>query len=342
VVCLSPLDDYSSRLVDELGAEWLPIVVDNKGSNPVRDLRLFAQLVRYYRALRPAAALHFTVKINVYGTWAARLNGVPAVNTVSGLGTTFIRSGAITRVVKLLYRTSQSLAYKVFCQNRDDMERLVSERLVASDKLELVPGSGVNVERFRPSHRERPASGFRFLYAGRMLADKGLNELVEAVSTLNREGAACDLWLYGFSDASNRSALSNTQLLEWSQLPFVSWYGPSDAMEEVYARVDCVVLPSYREGMPRTLLEASSMGLPVVATDVPGCRSFVRDGVNGLLCEPQSSVSLARAMRAVIEMSPEERQAMGKEGRAIVERDYNEKFVVEATLRAIEEAVLAA
>ncbi|MAL96508.1 MAG: glycosyltransferase [Haliea sp.] len=338
VVCLSPEDDYSTRL-PELGCEWLPLRMNNQGSNPIQDAGLVLQFWRHYRRLRPAAALHFTIKNNVYGTWAARVLGVPAINNVSGLGTAFIRTGPVAAVVRLLYKTSQPLAARIFCQNAEDQSLLIENHLVPANCLTLLPGSGVDLERFHPGLR-RPHSGpFRFLYAGRMLADKGLHELVAAMRALHDQGHEAVLWLCGFADVSNVSAISEATLRSWSEAPYIEWLGPSDAIADVLAQVDCLVLPSYREGLPRSLLEAGAMGLPVVATDVAGCRHVVTDGVNGLLCEARSAGSLAAAMERILSMTVAERGAMGAAARSHVEQYFSEEVVVEATLQAVWEAV---
>ncbi|TGD73117.1 glycosyltransferase family 1 protein [Mangrovimicrobium sediminis] len=339
VVCLSPRDDYSQRLVDDLGCEWRELRMDNQGSNPLRDLGLVAQFLGAYCELRPDAALHFTIKNNVYGTWAARATGVPAINNVSGLGTAFIRRGVLGAVVRLLYRSSQPFALRVFCQNEEDAAQLREARLVAPEKLELLPGSGVDLQRFSPVPSARPAEApFVFLYAGRMLADKGLHELVAAVHTLHDEGLALRLQLCGFAGVENVSAIGEAQLQAWSQHPAIEWLGPSDDMPAVYAKADCVVLPSYREGMPRSLLEAGAMALPVIATDVPGCRNIVTHDFNGLLCEVRSAASLADAMRRMLAMDASERRALGERGRERVSSQYDERLVVEAALRAIDTA----
>ncbi len=341
VICLSPRDNYSQKLIDNLGCEWLPLVMNNHGKNPFRDAGLVLQFWRYYRALQPAAALHFTIKNNVYGTWAARALGVPAINNISGLGTAFLRSGLVSAIVRLLYRTSQPFAHRVFCQNEEDLKQLVGVKLVPRARLELLPGSGVDLARFNPSLRESHSGPLRFLYAGRMLADKGLLELIAAVRAINSGNIKCLLWLYGFADVENVSAISHTQLTEWAKDPGIEWLGASDAMEQVYAAVDCVVLPSYREGMPRSLLEAGAMGLPVVTTNVPGCRNVVQHGVNGLLCEVKSSESLAQAMLKIIAMTDEQRSAMGERGHRLVSTKFDEQLVVNATMRVVRSVVQA-
>ncbi len=338
MVCISPEDDYSQKLIDDLGCEWLPLTMDNQGGNPFKDAGAVYQFWRYYRQLRPVAALHFTIKNNVYGTWAAWIAGVPAINNVSGLGTAFIRKGPLSSIVRLLYKTSQPLAHKVFCQNEEDMKRLESAKLVPPQRLELVPGSGVDLDRFNPSIRVAHDGPLRFLYAGRMLADKGLNELIAATSSINAAGIQCVLRLSGFADVENVSAISQAQMAEWAREPGVEWLGPSDTMEDVYANVDCVVLPSYREGMPRSLLEAGAMGLPVIATNVAGCRHVVQHDFNGVLCEVKSVPSLLDAMKRILMMSAEERDHIGSNGRLLVETRFSEHLVVEATMRAIASA----
>jgi glycosyltransferase involved in cell wall biosynthesis len=335
VVCLSPEDEYSERLV-EMGCDWVPLPMDNKGSSLLNDTVLVMRLVSHYRALKPVAAFHFTIKNNVYGTWAAMLNGIPAVNNVSGLGTAFIHKGYVSLMVRVLYRLSQPLAHRVFCQNEEDHRLLRESRLVPSHRLGLLPGSGVDLQRFHPDLQMKNSGPFRFLYAGRMLADKGLHELLEAVLRINKERTRCELWLCGFVGVENVSAISRDILEEWSGRPGVRWLGPSDRIEEVYAQVDCVVLPSYREGMPRSLLEAGAMGLPVVATHVPGCRNIVTHGVNGLLCEPRDVESLQKALEKMIELGTEDQYRMGSAGRKRVEEEFDERLVVKAVLDVLE------
>ena len=339
VICLSPRDDYSQRLVSELECHWVDLNIDNHGQNPILELGLVYRLWRFYRREQPAAALHFTIKNNVYGTWAAYAAGVPVINNVSGLGTAFIRGGVVSILVRLLYRMSQPFAKHVFCQNEEDYRLLVNERLVPENRLELLPGSGVNLERFVPVKSYARTTPFRFLYAGRMLADKGLNELIDAMRRLNSKGLVCKLSLYGFADVENVSAINESQLSEWSKEAGIEWLGPTDSIEKVMAGADAFVLPSYREGLPRSLLEAGAMGLPVVATNVPGCRSVVTDGFNGLLCEPRDSYSLELAMRKMMVMESEERQRLGKNARRRVEQEFDENLVVESTLRVIERCI---
>lgn len=339
VICISPEDDYSQRLIVNFGCEWLPLVMNSQGNNPFQDAALVRQFWRYYKELKPAVALHFTIKNNIYGTWAARALRIPSINNVSGLGTAFIHTGLVPAIVRLLYKTSQPFAHCVFCQNEEDFAQLVENKLVAENRLRLLPGSGVDLERFAPRLRRCHKGPIRFLYAGRMLADKGLVELITAVRAINKNRIRCQLWLTGFTGVDNVSSLSEEELSQWANEPGVSWLGHSDNMEDIYAQVDCVVLPSYREGMPRSLLEAGAMGLPVIASNVPGCRNIVKDGFNGLLCDARDSRSLRRAMERMLDMTEEERGQLGENGRRLVGDNFDEKRVVEATLHAIESAI---
>jgi len=340
VVCLSPPDGYGPQLA-QLGCEWQPLPMDNAGTHPGRDLALLGRFLIHYRKLKPAVAFHFTIKNNVYGTWAARVVGVPAINNVSGLGTAFIRPGLVAAVVRMLYRLSQPLAYRVFCQNAEDFALLCQRGLVPVDRLQLLPGSGVDLQRFHPELQQPRKAGapLRLLYAGRMLADKGLHELMEAIGRINAQGLRCELSLCGFAGADNVSAIGEGVLEQWAQRPGVRWLGPSDDMPRVYARADAVVLPSYREGMPRSLLEAAAMGLPAVATDVPGCRHIVSHGVNGLLCEARSADALYGALQQLLNMTDAQREAMGAAGRARVEAEFDEQLVVKAALEVVNEVL---
>lgn len=340
VVCLAPEDEYSQRLESELKCKWLPLKMDNQGNNPFRDAALIFQFWRYYREIKPVAACHFTIKNNVYGTWAARANRIPAINNIPGLGTAFMRKGPVSAIVRLLYKTSQGFAQTVFCQNEDDLKQLRDHGLVPADRLKLIPGSGVDLNRYRPAlHRVLNDRPFLFLYAGRMLLDKGLRELRQAMQILNDNGHRCRLWLCGFANVENVSAMSESQLTEWAEEPYIEWLGPSDRMEDIYNEIDCVVLPSYREGIPRSLLEAGAMAIPVITTNTPGCRTVVTDGYNGFLCEAKNVRSLAEAMEKMMSISQAERTLLGKNGRDHVETKYNETLVVDATIQAIESAI---
>ncbi|MFS1413851.1 glycosyltransferase [Vibrio sp. 10N.286.49.C2] len=341
VVCLSPEDKYSELLITELGCQWYDIKMDNKGSNPFKDALVIYTFVKLYYKIMPLIVFNFTIKNNIYGTWAARLCKIKVVNNVSGLGTAFITVNLTSKIVKLLYRLSQPFASRVFCQNPEDMSLLIENKLVQCDKLILLPGSGVNINRFLPDiKRSRDINTpFRFLYVGRMLGDKGILELVSAAHKMAEAGYSFTLGLCGFADARNATALTGAELDRLAQAHYIHLLGSSDSIEAVYANSDCVVLPSYREGMPRTLLEAGAMGLPSVTTNVPGCKHVITHGFNGLLCDVKSVESLCEQLIAMIEMDKETYTSMCINSRARIVNDYDEQIVVQHALDAVEDLV---
>jgi len=343
VTCLAPEDDYSDRLNSIPGCAWLPLPIDNQGNNPLADALLCLRFLRYYRQLSPVVACHFTIKNNVYGSWAAHLLGIPCISNIPGLGTSFGHSGLVPWVARALYRTSQRYASTVFCQNRADYSEILESGIATTSQLELLPGSGVDTVRFSPAP-VTPATSreFRFLFAGRMLRDKGLPELREAVDTLAARGLEFKLWLSGFSDAKSASAMTERQSRDWARHPNVEWLGPTDEIEAIYREVDCLVLPSYyREGTPKSLLEAGAMGLPAITTNLPGCGDVISDGDNGIICAPRNAASLADAMARMLQLAPQERRAMGYRGRERVISEYDERIVVAATITAITRAIAA-
>ena len=337
VFCIAPEDGYSRRLVNEFGVTFIPLAMDNSGNNPLKDVHTAWRFFRIYRQYKPIVVFHFTIKNNIYGTLAAKALGIPAVNNVSGLGTAFIHSGWVGRIVRGLYRISQPFAYRVFCQNSEDQALLIDHKLVRADRLKLLPGSGVDLERFKPIEQPTVSDHFRFLYVGRMLGDKGLRELVTAFAIVKSQGIKADLRLVGFADAKNKSAITRQELHSWQEQHEVEWLGSSDAIEDVLAQADCVVLPSYREGLPRSLLEACAMALPVIATDVPGCRSVVSHYQNGILCQPKDPASLAEAMVAMANLPGQVRSEMGRCGRNLVSKCFSQTLVVQAYLDVVEQ-----
>jgi len=337
VICISPKDNFTDHLIN-LGCEWKEIKVSRKGLNPLQDLSLFFKIYITYLKLKPVAAFHFTVKNNIYGSFAAFLARVPAINNITGLGTAFLQRNFISRVVTLLYKLSQPLADTVFCQNSEDINMLESLDILSKDQIKLLPGSGVDLKRFNPSIKlqvDESKKKFRFLYAGRMLSDKGLNELFEAISSINNFQVRCELWLCGFIDHENVSAISEETLNNWNQSKWLFWLGQSSSIENIMSQVDCIVLPSYREGMPKSLLEAGAMAIPVVTTDVPGCNTIISHEVNGLICKPKDAISLEAALNSMLEMTDVERQEMGNRGREIVKEKYDEEIVIQSALDAV-------
>ena len=334
VVCVSPYDFYSTKLQSELGCDWINLSMDCKGSNPFKDSLLFIKLVLIYAKIKPVVVFNFTIKNNIYGTWPAKLSGARVYNNISGLGTAFLKDDLTTKLVSLLYKVSQPFANHVFCQNPDDFELLVSKQLVEEEKLTLLPGSGVNIDRFHPELKinRQKNHPFRFLFVGRIIADKGIRELITASIKLYEGGCNFVLQFCGSNNVSNNSSIPHDELDSYKQLPFLVWLGETDNVEYALSDCDCVILPSYREGLPRSLLEAGAMGLPCIATNVPGCKHVISHGYNGFLCTAKSTSSLYLQMKMMCNLPDDKYLLMCQNSRENVVENFDEKYVVKVAL----------
>lgn len=342
VVALAPEDAYSGRFA-ALGVRFQPIAMDSQGVSPVRDARL---LLRYRRALadiRPDVFLGYTAKPNIYGSLAAHSLGIPVINNVSGLGTAFIKQGLLTRIVSMLYLLAFRRSRTVFFQNAEDRDLFVGSGLVRPEQSGLLPGSGINLTEFSPDPADTPPGRpFTFLLVARLLRDKGVGEYVEAARRVRTAAPETRFQLLGFLDVANRTAIARAEVDAWVAEGLIDYLGHADDVRPSIAAADCVVLPSYREGLPRVLLEGGAMGKPLIATDVPGCRHVVEHGVNGYLCAVRDAGALATAMLDMIRAGSEKRAAMGAAARRKVETEYDERIPVARYLDAIEKALTPA
>jgi len=338
VVILAPPDQYSQRLVD-LGYEFHPLGMDSRGVNPVRDFSLILELFRLYRQIAPDVILHYTVKPNIYGTLAAQAAGIPVINNVCGLGTVFLKKGWVSTVAKTLYRLAFRYPYKVFFQNDDDFQLFVREKLINPAVADIVPGSGIDLQKFRPLLKENTALPFTFLVISRLIYDKGILEYVEAVRQLRKQGTQACFQILGAKDPAHKRGIPLALIDSWIEEGLIDYLGTTDNVLAVVQQADCVVLPSYREGLPRTLLEAASMGKPIITTDTAGCRHVVDDGKNGFLCQVRSAEDLANKMLKMLQSSPEERRRMGERGRLKVAAQYDEQLVINKYQQTIRQMV---
>jgi glycosyltransferase involved in cell wall biosynthesis len=319
-----------------LPARLQPIRIHRSGTNPFDELRLLTAYRRMMRTVRPAAYLSWTIKPNLYGALAARLSGVPAILNVSGLGTAFLSGRLLGRFVSLLYKLAFRKAWIVFFQNEDDRALFLQCGLVSPDQARLLPGSGVNLEQFpmTPLPRE---GGQRFLLVARLLGDKGVREYVEAARMARRDLPDADFRLLGPIDQGNRTAISSEELESWVREGVIDYLGEAKDVRPHIAAATAVVLPSYREGLPRTLLEGAAMGRPLIATNVPGCRDVVEEGGNGFLCDVRSANSLSKAMIRLAAIDPALRAKMGERSREIVVQRFSEELVAQAYVMALAE-----
>ncbi|CAK2053673.1 galacturonosyltransferase WbtD [Vibrio crassostreae] len=336
---VSPKDSYSVKLQD-MGAKHFHIDIDQGGKNPLNDLITLYGFFQLYKKHHPEVVLNFTPKNNIYSTLAARISGAKSINNIAGLGQIFIEDNLTAKLARFLYKISQPSAFKVFFQNDDDRELFIQNNLVPIGIIDRVPGSGVDLSRFTVSSSPNDST-VRFLLIARMLYDKGVGHYVEAARELrDKYGDKVEFRLLGFLDVANSSSVSKAEMSSWVEEGAVTYLGTSDCVEEEIAKVDCMVLPSfYREGVPKSLLEACAMGKPIVTTDNVGCRETVDDGINGYLCQPRSTASLVEQLDKMISLSHDERLIMGTNSRRKVEREFDEKIVIDKYLQAVSSAL---
>lgn len=344
VVLAAPADEHVPAL-SALGARFVDVPMHTHGTNPLTDLALLWRFVRLLQREQPDVLLAYTAKPNVYGSLSARWLGVPVVNNIAGLGSVFIKGGWLAGVLMGLYRLALARSHRVFFQNPDDLQLFIKHHLVINAQTALLPGSGVDLQKFRPvplpclqksrSTQSADNRRFVFLLVARMLKDKGVEEYVQAARNLKARYSQVECALLGSLDGDNPTAVSATQMQAWVSEGVVSYWGTSTDVRVQLAQSDCVVLPSYREGTPRTLLEAAAMARPLVATDVPGCREVVRHGINGLLCAPRDAQSLAEQMAAMLNMTDASLQKMGGASRDWVETYFDEQIVIDRYRQAL-------
>jgi len=331
-------DEYSVKLVNE-GFHFEAINSNNNATNPLEDLKTIYSYYKIYKKIQPDVICHNAIKPNIYGTIAAGLLNIPTVNNISGLGTLFIKKSFSTKIAKFLYKFSQKKATKVFFQNNDDLNLFIKNKLINTSKVQVIPGSGVDTSRFIPNADKKEDSSFQFLFIGRLLYDKGIREYVDAVRLLKNKYPTVKFNILGPLYENNATAITQETLDSWIKNNEIIYLGQTDQVEEVMKNMDCVVLPSYREGLSKVLIEASSMGLPIVTTNVPGCRDVVIDNETGFLCEVRNSEDLAKKMEKILLQSVEERKEMGDKARKRAIAVFDEQIIIQHYKNAINEIV---
>ena len=317
VILLSAPGPFQNLLKDD-GFRWVSFPLSRQGINPFYELGTLWRLRRLYHQLDPDVVHHFTIKPVLYGSLAAHLLGIPGIiNSITGLGHVFIDPEPITRLLRRLaswlYRMNLRGTEVIF-ENPEDQKIFIEWRFIKPEQGHLILGTGVDVERFRPTSRENNPP--IVLFSSRMLITKGVLEYVDAIRILNDKGVTARFALAGKADPGNPASIPEEQIEAWKQSDLVEWWGWQDDMPAALARTDIFCLPSYREGVPNALLEATACGLPIVTTDTPGCRDVVTDGVNGLLVPVKNAQAIADALELLI-VDRELRSRMGKAGREI-------------------------
>lgn len=353
VVLVSPPGAYGPRLI-ELGFRWIPVDFATGGTNPLAELAVLSRICRLYQTEKPDLCHHFTIKCVLYGSIAARFARVPGVvNAVTGMGHIFTDPGLKARLLRPLVRGLYRFALgrqgsRVIFQNDEDRSYFVANKLVRQESTALVRGSGVDCRTYRPSDRlpvtsdQSPISGqapVTVLFASRLLREKGIFELLDAARVMKAAGEPVKFIFAGDIYPGNPSSLTADDLAAIRAEGMVDYRGHVDDMLPLLAESDIVVLPSYREGTPRILIEAAAMAKPIVATDIAGCRGLVVHEENGLLVPIKTVQPLVEALATLIH-DPQLRQRMGEEGRRIVLEEFDEDIVISRTLAVYQSAAM--
>jgi glycosyltransferase involved in cell wall biosynthesis len=332
VVLVSPEGSYGPRM-QAMGFRWLSFPLTRRSLNPLTEIKTVIRLFKLYGQETPDLVHHFTVKCVLYGSLACHLLGIRSiVNSVTGLGYVFMDGGGARRWLRGLIKVSYRLLLKntwVIFQNIDDRAVFLQSHLVDQSRAALIRGSGVDIRLFSP--QPEPEGIPLVVLPGRMLWDKGVGEFVTAARTLQAKGIKARFALVGDSDIENPASVQTSQIRAWEKEGVIEWWGWMDNMPEVYAQAAIICLPSYREGLPKTLIEAAACARPIVASDVPGCREVVRLGGNGLLVPVRDARALAEALYDLI-ISPQKRSQMGILSRTIAEKEFSMELVFSETL----------
>ena len=312
--------------LSESGCTFIDTKVDRRGVNPKNDIKLLNQYKSIIRNVNPDYVITYTIKPNIYGSIAARwANKAYAVN-ITGLGTAFEHKGLVRSIVVLLYKYALKNAKVVFFENSGDRAEFLSYNCCKKEQTHVLNGAGVNTNTF--SYIPYPSNDiFHFLFVGRVMKEKGIGELFDAMKRLVKE-TKCLLDVVGPFEEDYKEEIERYEEEGW-----LKYHGYQEDVRPFIAQCDCFVLPSYHEGMANTNLESASSGRPIITTNIPGCKEAVVDGISGYLCEPQNADSLYRAMKDML--NNDNRESMGKEGRQLMETRFKKERIVEETLQGL-------
>lgn len=323
-----PKGDLVAPLV-ETGCVFHDTPVDRRGINPATDLGLLLAYRKLLRREKPDLVITYTIKPNIYGGLACRLLGIPYAANITGLGTAFQKDGLLRKFVVTLYKSALKKAKVVFFENSANRQIFVDENIVPEAKTCLLNGAGVNLEKYSPVPYPTDNTT-RFLFIGRVMKEKGVDELFDAMSRLRAEGCDCTLDVLGYYEDNYEAAIRTYETAGW-----LRFHGHVRDVRPYIEKAHCFVLPSYHEGMANTNLECAAMGRPLITSDIPGCREAVIDGETGLLCQSRNADSLYAAMKKFLALPNAARAKMGQSGRKHMENVFDKRTVVKQTMKEL-------
>lgn len=329
IVVSVPEKDKTIEL-EKIGCRVVETYVDRRGINPVKDFKLLKDYGNLLKQEKPNLVITYTIKPNIYGGFACRCQRIPYMTNITGLGTAFQKKGMLRNIVTLLYKISLKKAKVVFFENVENMRTILNAHIVREDQCCLLNGAGVNLSRFESADYPNDIETTRFLFVGRVMKEKGVDELFEAMKKLQTERISCTLDVLGSYEENYEEAIRSYEAAGW-----LKYHGYQKDVRPFIERAHCFVLPSWHEGMANTNLECAAMGRPVITSNIHGCKEAVVENVSGYLCEKQNPDSLYEQMRKFAGLTYEERKTMGMAGRKHMEEVFDKRKVVKATIEGL-------
>ena len=328
ITLIAPFDPNIS-LKEYQGIKYIPIKLSRKGKNPFQEIKYLFSLYKIYKENKFDLVFHYTIKPNIYGNIAAKLNKIKSISIIPGLGHLFIKESITTKIAEKLYKFALNFSKEVWFLNNDDKELFIKRKLIDEKKVKILPGEGINLEKFYPIESSRRDNKMIFLMIARVLWEKGFKEYTEAAEFLKKKYSNLEFQLLGIIDEDNPSGVKRKMIENYHKKGIINYLGTSDNVKEIIVNCDCVVLPSfYKEGVPRTLMEGAAMEKPLITTNIQGCKEVVEDGYNGYLCEPKSSQNLIEKIEKFILLPKEEREKIGKNGRIKMKEKFDMKIII--------------
>ena len=328
ITALIPFGSYVAEL-QKLGVKTIITPIDRRGINPFKDLGLIMQYLKYIDQEKPALVITYTIKPNIYAGLVCRIKGIRYVENITGLGTAFESKGILRSIVKKMYKASLKKVHKVFFENSEDRSVFIRNRIIDKKKTKVLNGAGVDLNKF-PYVPYPNNEIFSFLFMGRVMREKGVDELFQSMRALIAAGDKCELHILGAYEENYKEIIEEYETEGW-----LKFHGFQKDVRPFISACDCFVLPSYHEGMANTNLECAASGRPIITSNIHGCKEAVEKGVSGYLCTPQSDKSLRDAMEKMLNTSIEDRTLMGKAGRRHMEEVFDKEKVVAKTMACL-------
>lgn len=322
-------DDEKVKLIIEAGGKYIYTTMNRRGMNPLEDLKLINNYKQIIKEINPDIILTYTIKPNIYGNYVANKLRVPVIMNITGMGSSLV-TGRLKGLIKKMYKYASDKATRIFFQNEGNYDFFISNKLADQKKTIIIPGSGVNIEKFKPMKKTHKDNIIRFLFIARLMKDKGIEEYLEIAEKISRKYPNTEFQILGpFEEEKYKETIDNNKNQQ------IKYLGISSDVRQEIKEVDCIVNPSYHEGMSNVLLEGAAMGKPVIASNIPGCKEIIEDGINGYLFELKSTEGLEEKIIQFIELNSEEKDIMGKKSRKKIEKEFDRDIVINEYMKTI-------